>query len=60
MIFQKLVMSKAAIKNGRIVITNDMITRELDTGGIHLNSVRVRETSFVDVCMWYVYMTTLI
>ena len=41
-------MSKATIKNGRIVITNGMITLEQHAGGIKMNGVRARETNSVD------------
>ena len=46
--FRKLVMSKATIQNGRIVITNGMITFEHHTGGINMNGIRERETKSVD------------
>ena len=41
-------MSKATIKNGRIVITNGMITLEHLAGGINMNRVRAREANSVD------------
>ena len=43
--FRKVVMSKAAIKNGRIVITNGMITFEHYTDTINVDGVRDRETN---------------
>ena len=46
--FRKVVMSKATIKNGRIVITNGMITLEHYTGGINMTRVREGETNSVD------------
>ena len=46
--FRKLVKSKATINNGRIVMTNGMITLEQHTGGINMNGVRARETNSVD------------
>ena len=45
---RKIVMSKATIKNGRIVITNGMITFEQHASGINMNGVRERETNSVD------------
>ena len=46
--FRKIIKSNAATQNGRIVITNGMITLEDDTGGIHMNRVWVRETNSVE------------
>ena len=46
--FRKVVMSKATIKNGRIVITNGMITLEHYTGGMDMTTVREGETNSVD------------
>ena len=48
MIFRKIVMSKTTITNGRIVITNGMITFEQHASGINMNGVRERETNSVD------------
>ena len=46
--FRKVVMSKATIKNGRIVITIGMTTLEHYTGGINMIRVREGETNGVD------------
>ena len=45
--FRKVILSNATIKNGRIVITDGMITFEHYTDSINMNWVRVRETNSV-------------
>ena len=45
--FRKVILINATIKNGRMVITDGMITFEHNTDSINMNRIRVRETNSV-------------